>query len=216
MQRLSIVSAFLLASLVQPALAQSATEHSAHHPDQKEAPASDAGKPTTGANPPQSMMGDRMVKMMGSMSMSDMMQMMSGMGRPSDDGMDGLEMLDHVEGRIAFLRAELKITDAQTSAWSGFADALRARAKMLGELRSTMMGNTGSETLLDRLTAQEKWLSARLDATRSLRTTLGNLVATFSDEQKTAADELLAPNLGIMPMAKQGSRMSSMRMQRGN
>ena len=87
---------------------------------------------------------------------------------------------------------------------------------MLGELRSTMMGNTGSETLLDRLTAQEKWLSARLDATRSLRTTLGNLVATFSDEQKTAADELLAPNLGIMPMAKQGSRMSSMRMQRGN
>ena len=216
MQRLSIVSAFLLASLVQPALAQSATEHSAHHPDQKEAPASDAGKPTTGANPPQSMMGDRMVKMMGSMSMSDMMQMMSRMGRPSDDGMGGMEMLDHVEGRIAFLKAELKITDAQTSAWSSFADALRARAKTLGDVRKGMMSQSGSETLLDRLTAREKSLSARLDATRSIKTALGTLLATLSDEQKRTADELLAPNLGMMPMEMQGGRMSSMPMQRGN
>ena len=130
MQRSAVASVFLLAALVQPVLAQSATDHSAHHPDQNEAPASGAGKATGAATPSESMMGERRMKMMGSMPMSDMMQMMSGMGRPSDDGMDGLEMLDHVEGRIAFLRAELKITDAQTSAWSGFADALRARAKM--------------------------------------------------------------------------------------
>src|SRR3569623_1000224 len=35
---------------------------------------------------------------------------------------------------IAFLRTELKITDAQSSAWNAFADALRSNAKSLGEV----------------------------------------------------------------------------------
>jgi hypothetical protein len=37
------------------------------------------------------------------------------------------------------LRAKLKITDAQIGAWNAFADALRANAKWLGEVRAAMM-----------------------------------------------------------------------------
>ena len=80
------------------------------------------------------MMND-MKNMMGNMSVMHsmgMMQMMGMMGR----GMDGMATIDRVEGRIAFLRAELKITDAQADAWNGFADALRTNARKLAEVRA--------------------------------------------------------------------------------
>ncbi|WP_454624932.1 Spy/CpxP family protein refolding chaperone [Bradyrhizobium cenepequi] len=154
---------------------------------------------------------------MGGMKRGGMMGMMGGnmpmmeMMRPSGDGMGGIEAIDHIEGRIAFLRAELKITDAQTTAWNAFADALRANAKTLGELRAAMTRETGSTppSLADRLTQQEKWLSARLEGIRAIRSALINLVGTFSGEQQKAADELLAPHMGMMPMmsATRGNRM---------
>ena len=58
-------------------------------------------------------------------------------------GMGGMATIDRVEGRIAFLRAELKITDAQADAWNGFADALRTNAKKLAEVRVSMMPKPG-------------------------------------------------------------------------
>jgi hypothetical protein len=150
-------------------------------------------------------MGGGMMNMMGGrMPMMDMMRMTGMMRR----GGDGMETIDRVEGRIAFLRAELKITDAQAPAWNNFADALRANAKRLGELRTSMMSQppgAGSQGLVDRLATQEKWLAARLEGTRAMKSALADLVGTFSDEQKKDADELLAPNLGMMPM------MSAMR-----
>lgn len=208
----TLAAALLLTIFASPSSAQSPAEHQGHHPDQKEAPAAKspaAPEPPRGASPSQGTMGGAMMNMMGgNMPMSDMMRMM-GMMRQSGDGM---ETIDRVEGRIAFLRTELKITDAQTPAWNAFADALRANAKALGELRTSMMSQAG-ETLVDRLNWQEKWLSARLEATRAMKSALTNLVGNFSDEQKKTADEVLAPNMGMMPMMQ--SRMGSMRM-KGN
>ena len=173
-----------------------------------------APEPPRGTGPSQGMTSGGMMNMMGgNMPMSDMMRMM-GMMRQSGDGM---ETIDRVEGRIAFLRTELKITDAQAPAWNAFADALRANAKALGELRTSMMSQAGSEPLVDRLTWQEKWLSARLEATRAMKSALTNLVGSFSDEQKKTADELLAPQMGMMPMmsAMRGGGMMGMGMQPG-
>ena len=45
-------------------------------------------------------------------------------------------MIDRIEGRIAFLRAELKIAEAQSQAWTAFADALRANARKWNEPRA--------------------------------------------------------------------------------
>jgi hypothetical protein len=45
----------------------------------------------------------------------------------------------HIEGRLAFLKTELKITDAQAPQWNAYADALRANAKRMHEFRSDMM-----------------------------------------------------------------------------
>lgn len=203
----TLTAALLLSIIGSSSFAQSPAEHQGHHPDQEEAPAAKspaAPEPPRGASPSQGMMGGGMMNMMGgNMPMSDMMRMMAMM-RQSGEGM---ETIDRVEGRVAFLRTELKITDAQTPAWNAFADALRANAKALGELRTSMMSQAG-ETLVDRLTWQEKWLSARLEATRAMKSALTNLVGSFSDEQKKTADEVLAPNMGMMPMMS-GMRASS-------
>jgi hypothetical protein len=158
-----------------------------------------------------------MTSMMGNMPMMSMMQMMGMMH--AGTGMGGMAMVDHVEGRIAFLRAELKITDAQNAAWNAFADALRVNAKSLAEVRASMMPQQGaaSQTLVERLSMQEKWLAARLEGTRAIKSALANLVGALSDEQKKAADELLAPHLGMMGMmaAMRSGQMGPGQMQPG-
>jgi hypothetical protein len=99
-----VAVALMLAATSSLGWAQSAEDDEKHHPQQQETAPAPAG-----------MMGDGMMKMMGVMPMADMMQMMMGMMRPSGAGM---ETIDHVEGHIAFLRTELKITDAQSNAWN--------------------------------------------------------------------------------------------------
>lgn len=205
-----LAATLLLTFLGTSAFAQSPAEHQGHHPDQTETQATRPSTPSEtprDTGPSHAKMGGRMMNMMdGNMHMP-----MKGMMRQSGgDCMSGMETIDHVEGRIAFLRAELKITGAQSSAWNAFADALRANAKVLGELRGSMAGS-GSETLLDRVTWQEKWLSARLEATRAMKSALVDLAGSFSDEQRKVADDLLAPNMGMMSML-QGGRMGAMPM----
>jgi LTXXQ motif family protein len=217
MKRLTLAAALLLTTM-----SSSSADHEAHHPDQKEAPVATqptppAGRPGMGGS--QGMMGGGgMMNMMGgNMPMMNMMQMMGMMQLCA--GMGGMATIDHVEGRIAFLRTELKITDAQTSAWNTFADALRTNAKNLGEVRASIMPQAGaaSQSLVDRLALQEKWHAARLEGTRAMKFALTNLVGTFSDEQKKTADEILAPHMGMMAMmsAMQSGQMDTGQMQPG-
>jgi hypothetical protein len=168
---------------------------------------------------PQGMMGGTGM-MGGNMPMMNMMRMMGqSVAETGCDGMSGMATIDRVEGRIAFLRTELKITDAQTVAWNAFADALRANAKSLGEVRASMIPQAGAaqQSLTDRLALQERWLAARLEGTRAIKSALTNLVGTLSDDQKKTADELLAPHMGMMAMmaGMQPGQMGSGQMQPG-
>jgi hypothetical protein len=224
MKPLTLAAALLLATVSFPSWAQSPADHDTHHPDQKESatpPAPSAGQ--------SGMMGQGMMGgaqgMMGGRGMMDgnmanMMQMMGMMGqRSAETGCAGMSMatIDHVEGRIAFLRTELKITDAQSTAWNAFADALRTNAKSLGEVRASLVPQAGGaqQSLVDRLALQEKWLTARLEGTRAIKSALTNLVSTLSDEQKKTADELLAPHMGMSGMMAMMSAMQSGQMDPG-
>lgn len=48
-------------------------------------------------------------------------------------------MSPHVEGRLAFLKTELKITDKQTAAWDRYADAYRTAAQSMHAMHGSMM-----------------------------------------------------------------------------
>src|SRR5215472_2927754 len=48
-------------------------------------------------------------------------------------------MWAHTDGALAFLKTELKITDAQTPQWNAFADAVRANAKRMKDMHASMV-----------------------------------------------------------------------------
>jgi hypothetical protein len=149
-------------------------------------------------------MMNMMHDMMRDMPMMNMMRMMRMMGMMGP-GPAGMATIDRVEGRIAFLRAELKITEAQAAAWNTFADALRTNAQKLGQARASMTPQPGAAqqqapTLADRLDLQERWLLARLEGTRAIKSAFTTLYGTLSDDQKKTADELLAPHMGMTGM----------------
>jgi LTXXQ motif family protein len=232
LKRLMMTTVLAVAALAAPALAQTPADHDAHHPAENSAstpapanPAQPATQPN--ANSPQGGMGNMpmmgmmndMKNMMSSMSMMNNMGMMQSMGMMGS-GMGGMATIDRVEGRIAFLRAELKITDAQASVWNGFADALRANAKRLAEVRASMMAKTSDgqakeSTIADRLDQQEQWLLARLDGTRTMKAAFAKLNETLSDDQKKTANDLLAPHMGMGMMAMVGSQTGPGKMQPG-
>ena len=64
--------------------------------------------------------------------------------------------------------------------------------------------------------AQEQWLAARLEGTRTLKTAMAPLWTALSEEQKKSADELLAPHMGLtMMMPGSMGRISGGPMQPG-
>jgi hypothetical protein len=230
MKRLIMATALTVAALTTPTWAQTPAEHDSHHPSDgaKAAPANP--KPAEiqpGMNAPQGGMGgmpmmgmmNDMKNMMNGMSMMHMMEMMQTMGMMIP-GMDGMATIDRIEGRIAFLRTELKITDTQADAWNAFADTLRANAKKLGELRASMMPKSGdaqqqASTMADRLDQQEQWLLARLEGLRTMKAAFTKLNETLSDEQKKTANDLLAPHMGMGMMAMTAVQMQPGQMQPG-
>jgi hypothetical protein len=104
----------------------------------------------------------------------------------------------HIDGWLAFLRAELKITEAQAAAWGDFADTVHANAARLGESHASMTHqDAASPNLPARLLAQEQMMAGRLTALRRMREAIEPLYTVLSDEQKKIADELLGPR-GMM------------------
>ena len=169
----------MLALIAGTALAQQ-PQHDEHHPP---APPAAAGPEMPGG-----MAGA------GDMPMMGMMRMM--MGR---DGMSMMgAMTRHVEGRLAFLKTELKITDAQLPLWNAVADAIRASAKSMGDIAVGMMGGSQTATLPDKLAMREKMMAAHLEALQKFKAAVDPLYAALSEEQKKTADELLIGPMGMM------------------
>ena len=106
-------------------------------------------------------------------------------------------MARHVEGR-AFLKTELKITDAQLPLWNAVADAMRANAKSMGDMAGGMMGGSQTAALPDKLAMREKMMTAHLEALRKFKAAVDPLYTALSDEQKKTADELLIGPMGMM------------------
>ena len=147
------------------------------------------------------------------MGMMSMMMHMRGMAM-GPGAMPMMGMGEHVEGSLAFLKAELKITPAQESLWNAFAETMRANTEKMAAMtpccggaqgggtmhQGMMSGQVTMPSLPDRLDWQEKTLALRLDGLRATRVVLVPLYAAFSDDQKQTADQLVhwPMRLGMM------------------
>ena len=124
--------------------------------------------------------------------MSMMRNMMTMMGAQSG------VMVSNIEGRLASLKTELKITDAQASTWNRFAEAMRAAAGSMNEMYQQMMQSGPAATLPARLERREAMLSGHLGRVKALKEALDPLYASLSDEQKKIADSMMIGPMGMM------------------
>ena len=105
---------------------------------------------------------------------------------------------EHVEGRIAFLEAELGITDEQQGEWSALADVLRGaaiRMRELGEDLRTEREEAGEHDSISAVERLERWeglAEEGLATFKRLRAAVTPLYAVMSQEQKQRADRLLS------------------------
>lgn len=197
----TLVTALVGLAFLPVAVARADDPH--HQPDASTAApsvATPAQQP--GATPFAQMMP--MMNMMGQqpqgMPMMDMMEQggtgMMGQwampmpGATPNSGMPMQGMGAHLEGRIAFLRAELAITQTQVPQWDAFAKALRDSTARLKEAQSAA-AQAAATTFLQRTEFQEQWLGARLEGVKEIKTAFAGLQAVLSEDQKKTAEALL-------------------------
>jgi hypothetical protein len=99
----------------------------------------------------------------------------------------------HIEGRIAYLKAELKITDAQAPQFEHVAQALRQNAQSMDQTMQQMRGNRDQpKTAVQQLEARTQFAALRAQDSQRFLDAFKPLYASLSDDQKKAADEMLA------------------------
>jgi hypothetical protein len=106
-------------------------------------------------------------------------------------------MLERMEGRLSFLKTELKITEAQAPAWNDFTQAVRTAAKQRNERMKAFFSGQEKTTLPERVEAHEQFIAAHLEAVRQIKASVRSLYAILGDEQKREADEMVIPMMGM-------------------
>ena len=134
---------------------------------------------------------------MGMMGPGNMGMMGTGMHGMMGPGM----MMDFgpmMAGRLAYMKAELGITDAQTAAWDGYATAVKARASNMQGMHTAMIKVMQAGTALERLDERTKVMESMVESLKALRPATETLYAALSDDQKKKADQLLGMGCCMM------------------
>ena len=111
-------------------------------------------------------------------------------------------MARDIDGRLAYLKAELKITGAQEPLWQAYASAARDNANGMVGRCTAMMGSKGASdvSLPDRLDLHEQFMATQLDSLRAMDKALKPLYAALSEDQKKVADQMFWGPMGMMGM----------------
>jgi hypothetical protein len=135
------------------------------------------------------MMGDGM---MGSgMKMSCPMMEMMGSGKP------------HTEGHLAFLKAELQISNRQEKAWTAFANSMRGIHKRMDDMKATMgpgmmMDQGKRQPAPEAIQMHIHMMEDKLENLKTLQSATAKLYEALNADQKATTDELLVCCMGPM------------------
>jgi Spy/CpxP family protein refolding chaperone len=129
--------------------------------------------------------------------MGDMMGGGKGMKKGMGHGMM-MHSVPMMEGRLAYIKADLEITEAQMPAWDAYADAVRVRHTTMESMHADMMKAKESGSALERMDARLKAMESMVDSLKALKPSTEALYAVLTDEQKKKADQLLGGRCGMM------------------
>jgi hypothetical protein len=130
-------------------------------------------------------------------------RMMGGWsGGPMMGYYGGDYLLDRIDGRLAFLETELKITDAQAPAWKELSEVIRATAESHNDAMEAMMeamhdDDFWKQPLPERLAFQQSHMEARLEQIQATSEAVEKFYAVLDDDQKKVADEIILPTMGM-------------------
>ena len=164
------------------------TANDPHHPQGTPAVTAQASQPKqmqrgSGMGSPQTPGGG----MMGQGGMMDMMANCPMMGGGAS----------HAEGRVAFLKAELTITDAQKGVWEAYAATLKKNLQGMQDMQKTMMSMMDAKTPVERIDARIAMMDARTQSLKEIKPVLVALYAALNADQKAKADQILT-GMGCM------------------
>jgi hypothetical protein len=183
-----LITAALLAAAATGSLAQD--QQQGQHMPMGQGMGMMGGCPMMRGNMGMGMMGQGMQGMMGPGMMGNMPMDMGMRGQGMGPGMM-MGMGPMMEGRLAYLKAELGITDIQAAAWDGYVSAVKARGDTMQSMHTTMMQAMQSGTAIARMDAHTKHMEAMLDAMKALKPATEALYKVLDDDQKKKADMLL-------------------------
>jgi hypothetical protein len=103
-----------------------------------------------------------------------------------------------MEGRLAYLKAELGITDTQAAAWDGYVSAVKARGDTMQSMHTTMMQAMQGGTAIDRMNAHTTAMQSMMDSMNALKPATEALYKVLNDDQKKKADMLLGMGCCMM------------------
>ena len=102
----------------------------------------------------------------------------------------------HIDGRLAFLKAELRVTSEQESLWLPVESAMRAAMQQrAGKIEQRNNTDNKALSVVDRMDQRINHMEQRLAHMKTMQGALSDLYADLTDQQQKLADELL-PMMG--------------------
>jgi hypothetical protein len=103
---------------------------------------------------------------------------------------------ERIDARLAYVKTALKITPQQEPQWNAFADVLRRHAQAMDQQvqqqrQAREQSRTQTTSAIDRLQERQKMMADGAARMNEVIVAARPLYASFNDEQKKTADEML-------------------------
>jgi len=102
----------------------------------------------------------------------------------------------HIEGRIAYLKTELKITDAQAPLFDTVANVMRENARAMDQVFAQRMQQYPTMNALQNMQSYERVAEAHAQHVQRLVTAFVNLYNAMPEQQKQLTDQVFRANAG--------------------
>ena len=96
-----------------------------------------------------------------------------------------------VEGRLAYAKTLLGITDSQAAAWKAYEDVSRTNVQSIRAAQRAMIDAERTGSAIDRMHAQTDMAQARLDAMKALQPATEALYKALTPDQRERADTVI-------------------------
>ncbi|WP_165837451.1 Spy/CpxP family protein refolding chaperone [Zavarzinia aquatilis] len=110
----------------------------------------------------------------------------------------GMMMGAMVDARLAYLKAQLGITEAQGKVWADYEEAVKSRIAARAGNHQAMMDGRAEDNAIDRLDLRIAAMESMVDLLKSTRAATVALYDSLSAEQKALADDLIGSDCGAM------------------